>query len=140
MAEQQMVLFRLGADEYGIPISQVKEIIQYRGATKMPQTPDSMEGVINLRGKVIPVMDVRIRFGLESQEYDERTCIIVITVGEQMIGLIVDRVSEVLNIDAACVEEAPDLRKNHINRYISGLGKVGDKVKILLNVEKLLFE
>ena len=138
--ENKYLTFMMEREEFGVEIRHVREIVGMQYITDMPDLPEYVNGVINLRGKVIPVMDVRLRFGLESQEYDERTCIIVITVGEQMIGLIVDRVSEVLNIDESCVEEAPDLRKNHINRYISGLGKVGDKVKILLNVEKLLFE
>ena len=134
MAEQQMVLFRLGADEYGIPISQVKEIIQYRGATKMPQTPDSMEGVINLRGKVIPVIELTKRFGLVASVSSDKRAIIIETEG-QKIGVVVDEVTEVIRLQDTAIEPAPTMTMS--NDYIRGIGKNDDRLLILLDVDKL---
>ncbi len=97
-----------------------------------------IKGVINLRGKVIPVMDVRARFSLPPREYDERTCVIVVNVNEQDIGLVVDRVNEVVDIPIAQVEPPPLTSQSQSTRYIRGIGKMGDSVKVLLDAEKLL--
>lgn len=101
--------------------------------------PDFVKGVINLRGKVIPVIDVRLRFGMAERAYDERTCIVVVNIAGTAVGLIVDSVSEVINIPAGDIEPPPRVKKGESSRFIKGLGKVGEKVKILLAVERLIY-
>lgn len=134
MAEQQMVLFRLGSEEYGVPISQVKEIIQYKGATRLPQTPDFMEGVINLRGKVIPVIELVKKLGLAAIGGLDRRAVIIETEGQE-IGVIVDEVTGVLRLQDGVIEPAPTMTAS--NDYIRGIGKDGNRLLILLDVEKL---
>lgn len=136
----KFLTFILGQEEYGIEIKYVTEIIGIQNIAEVPDMPHYIKGVINLRGKVIPVMDVRLRFGLQEREYDDRTCIIVINIDEQSVGLIVDRVSEVLDIPEAQVEPPPRVRSGGGSRFIQGMGKVGDRVKILLNAHQLLFD
>lgn len=138
--EGKYLTFQLNEEEYGIQIGFVTEIIGILNINAVPDMPHYIKGVINLRGKVIPVMDVRLRFGAPPREYDERTCIIVINVKEQAMGLIVDRVSEVLDIPESEIEPTPELRKGRSNRFVHGLGKVGDQVKLLLEAESMLFE
>lgn len=137
--EDKYLTFILDREEYGIEIRHVTEIIGIQNITDVPDMPPYVKGVINLRGKVIPVMDVRLRFGLEERAYDDRTCIVVINIGEQAVGLIVDRVSEVLDIPKDNIEPPPRVRKGTGSRFIQGMGKVGDKVSILLNAEKVLY-
>lgn len=132
--------FNIGEEEYGIEIRYVTEIIGIQKITDLPDTPNFVKGVINLRGKVIPVIDVRLRFLLEERDYDERTCIVVVNINDIAVGLIVDAVSEVLDIPDTDVEDPPKVNKGSGSRYIQGLGKVGDAVKILLNIQKLLFD
>lgn len=131
--------FQLGDEEYGIEISNVTEIIGIQTITDLPDTPHFMKGVINLRGKVIPVIDVRLKFNLEAKAYADRTCIIVVNIRNMSVGLIVDTVSEVMDIPDKNVEDAPKVNNSAGGRYIKGLGKVEDKVKILLDTHKLLF-
>jgi len=138
--EDKYLTFILSQEEYGIEIRHVTEIIGIQNITEVPDMPHYIRGVINLRGKVIPVMDVRLRFGLEERAYDDRTCIIVINIDEQSVGLIVDRVSEVLDIPKGDVEPPPKVKKGESSRFIKGMGKVGDQVKILLNEYQLLFD
>ena len=138
--EGKYLTFRIGKEEYGIEIRYVTEIIGIQKITDLPDTPDFVKGVINLRGKVIPVIDVRLRFSLEERDYDERTCIIVVNINGTSVGLIVDSVSEVLDIPAGDIELPPKVNKGAGSRYIQGLGKVGESVKILLNIHRLLFE
>lgn len=138
--EGKYLTFLLGNEEYGLEIRYVTEIIGIQKITEVPDMADYVKGVINLRGKVIPVMDVRLRFGAQSREYDDRTCTVVINVNDQTMGLIVDRVSEVLDISLDSIQATPELRRGHTNRFISGMGKVDDDVKLLLDVEKLLFD
>jgi purine-binding chemotaxis protein CheW len=102
--------------------------------------PPFVRGVINLRGKVIPVMDVRIRFGLEPKSYDDHTCIVVVNLNGISVGLIVDTVSEVLSISENQIDPPPSVRKGESSRYIKGLGKIGDSVKILLDIQQLLYD
>ncbi len=137
--EDKFLTFVLKQEEYGIEIRHVTEIIGIQNITEVPDMPHYIKGVINLRGKVIPVMDVRMRFGLEERDYDDRTCIIVINIDEQSVGLIVDRVSEVLDIPKGEVEPPPKVKRGESSRFIKGMGKVGDRVKILLNAHQLLF-
>ena len=108
--------------------------------TELPDTPDFVKGVINLRGKVIPVIDVRLRFMIEEREYDDRTCIIVVNINEVTVGLIVDSVAEVQDIPKENVEPPPNIRSSSSGHFIQGLGKIDKEVKILLNIEKLLFD
>ncbi|TAE28254.1 MAG: purine-binding chemotaxis protein CheW [Candidatus Kapaibacterium sp.] len=136
--KDRYLTFRIQAEEYGIEILHVTEIIGVQKITEVPDTPDYLKGVINLRGKIIPVMDVRNRFGMEEIPYGDRTCTIVVDVGGTSIGLIVDEVLEVANIPAENVSTPPRTNKGSSGRYIQGMGKIGDSVKILLNIEYLL--
>lgn len=138
--EDKYLTFVLNHEEYGIEIKHVIEIIGIQNITSVPDLPHYIKGVINLRGKVIPVMDVRIRFNINEQAYNERTCIIVITVNEQLVGLIVDEVSEVLDIPKTSVEPSPRVNRGEGSKFVQGMGKVGDAVIILLNADKLLFD
>lgn len=138
--EGKFLLFRLGGEEYGIPICNVIEIIGIQSITDLPETPGYVKGVINLRGKVIPVIDVRIRFGMPEKDYDDRTCIVVVNISKVSVGLIVDSVSEVMDIEHDSIEPPPKFSQGAGTRYIQGLGKVQGNVKILLDAQKLLFE
>ncbi len=134
--------FTLKDEEYGIEILRVKEIIGMMPITPVPGTPDYIKGVINLRGKVIPVMDLRLKFSMEESSYDERTCIIVIEIDlEQeiiLVGIVVDSVSEVLNIRTKDIEEPPAFGTKSDTGYVLGLAKIDSLVKILLNIDKIL--
>lgn len=135
--EGRYLTFRLGREDYGIAIRHVVEIVGLQKITAVPDLPSYMKGVINLRGKIIPVMDGRNRFGLAEEAYDDRTCVIVTDVAEQITGLIVDRVNEVLEIPAAQVEPPANSSGGGAGSYVCGLGKVGESVKVLLDVERL---
>lgn len=130
--------FILGKECYGIAIRHVTEIIGLQPITEVPETPPYIKGIINLRGKIIPVMDVRLRFRKEAREYNDRTCIIVVNIQETAVGLIIDAVSEVLVIPDQDIAPPPELNKEAHQRYIQGIGKVGSDVKLLLDCEKLL--
>ena len=134
--------FILGDEEYGLPVLKVREIIKVMDITQVPQVPDHVRGVINLRGKVIPVIDLRRKFGLPADGYTERTCIVVAEVdmapAKVMMGIIVDSVSEVLNIAAAEVDETPDFGGHITTDYVLGLAKVKGTVKILLDLDRVL--
>ncbi len=137
--KNKYLTFHLAGEDYGIEIQYVIEIIGIQNITDVPDMPGFIRGVINLRGKVIPIMDVRARFGLEGREYDERTCIIVVNIETTEVGLVVDEVSEVADIPEDNVEPAPKTNKNNDDNYIQGMGKINNEVKILLNIYKLLF-
>ena len=134
--------FILEGEEYGIGILKVKEIIGLMPITPVPQTPQFVKGVINLRGKVIPVVDLRLKFGMQSAGYSERTCIIVVETlteaGSGMIGSVVDSVSEVIQARSEDIEEAPSFGSRLKTDYILGMAKVDGKVKILLDIDKVL--
>jgi purine-binding chemotaxis protein CheW len=140
--EGKYLTFTLAGEEYGIGILKVKEIIGMMGITRVPQTPEYVKGVINLRGKVIPVVDLRLKFGMEAGEYTERTCIVVVEVsrdgGYVFIGIVVDSVSEVLNIRGGDIEETPDFGASLDTGYILGMAKTGAGVKILLDIDRVL--
>lgn len=140
--EGKYLTFTLGNEEYGISILKIKEIIGMMPITKVPQTPDYIKGVINLRGKVIPVVGLRRRFAMEAVDYTERTCIIVVeTHGQDRvlpIGIIVDSVSEVLNIKGDDIEETPTFGAGLKTEYILGMAKIEGGVKILLDIDKVL--
>ena len=137
----RFLLFNIGEEVYGIPIEHVTEIIEMQKVTDVPDMPCFVKGVINLRGRVIPVIDLRLRFGMEERGYDDRTCIIVVNVEGSYLGFIVDTVAEVQDILDNDIEPPPVFRKDELKtRYILGLGKVGDQVKILIDVNRLLHE
>ncbi len=142
--EGKYLTFTLAEEEYGIGILKIKEIIGMMPITTVPRTPGFVKGVINLRGKVIPVMDLRLRFGMEEIEYTERTCIVVVEIegssGTVMIGVVVDSVSEVLNIKAEDVEETPTFGSKLDTDYILGMAKMEGGVKILLDIDRVLSE
>jgi purine-binding chemotaxis protein CheW len=134
--------FSLGTEEYGLPVLKVREIIKVMDITPVPQVPAHVKGVINLRGKVIPVIDLRAKFALPPQDYTERTCIVVVDVAlsreRVMLGVVVDAVSEVLNIAAAEIDQTPEFGASVITDYMLGLAKVKNTVKILLDLDCVL--
>lgn len=130
--------FVLSGEEYGLEILSVREIIGLMNITSVPRTPDYVKGVINLRGKVIPVIDLRLKFGMAEAEHTEETCIIVVTVRNVEMGVIVDCVSEVQNISAEQIEPPPAFGTGVETSYILGISKVEDKVTILLDIEDIL--
>lgn len=134
----KFLTFSLGHEEYGIEIRHVIEIIGMQMITEVPELPPYIKGIINLRGKIIPVMDVRLRFKKEPREYNDRTCVVVIEINEVAIGLIVDTVLEVLVIQEENIIPPPEVGKAFHNKYIRGIGKVGSAVKLLLNCERLI--
>jgi purine-binding chemotaxis protein CheW len=140
--EGKYLTFTLAEEEYGIGILKIKEIIGMMPITSVPRTPDFVKGVINLRGQVIPVMDLRLKFGMEAIDYTERTCIIVVEMkgetGTVMIGIVVDSVSEVLNIKGEDIEATPTFGARLNTDYILGMAKVGGGVKILLDIDRVL--
>ena len=144
MAEKEgkYLTFTLAEEEYGIGILKIKEIIGMLPITSVPQTPEFVRGVINLRGKVIPVMDLRLRFGMNSIGYTERTCIIVVeiagTSGTILVGIVVDAVSEVLNIKGGDIEKTPTFGARLNTDYILGIAKMEGGVKILLDIDQVL--
>lgn len=129
--------FSLGNEFYGIEIKHVTEIIGIQNITEVPELPEYVKGIINLRGKIIPVMDVRLRFKKPAKEYNDRTCVIVIDVKDISIGLIVDSVSEVLSIPEQEIVAPPEMSRGG-NKYIKAIGKVGTDVKLILDCDKLL--
>ena len=134
----QFLTFVLSKEEYGIEILKVREIIGLMEITTVPQTPDYMKGVINLRGKVIPIIDLRLKFSMDEEEHTQETCIIVVEVGSSQVGIIVDSVSEVTDIKGEDIEDAPSFGQDIDTNFIMGLGKVKDKIIILLDIEKVL--
>ena len=140
--EGKYLTFSMADEEYGIGILKIKEIIGIMPVTTVPQTPEFMKGVINLRGKVIPVVDLRLRFGMDAIDYTERTCIIVVEIagstGTVQVGIVVDSVSEVLNIKGDEVEETPTFGAKLETDYILGMAKMEGGVKILLDIDRVL--
>jgi purine-binding chemotaxis protein CheW len=135
------LLFTLGEELYGIAIASVTEIIEMQKITEVPDMPGYIKGVINLRGRVIPVMNLRSRFGMEEKEYDDRTCIVVVEVDKSSMGFIVDTVAEVYDIQEKDIEPAPSFKENEgRGHYISGIGKVENRVTILIDSRLILQE
>lgn len=133
----QLVSFMVGTEEFAVPILSVQEINRMMQITKVPQSPPFIEGVINLRGKIIPVMDLRKRFGIESREQSTDERIIVVEVGSRVIGFTVDQVNEVLRISADIVEPPPSMVCGVESDYVQGVGKLEDRLLILLDLQKL---
>jgi len=134
----QFLTFVLSKEEYGVEILKVREIMGIMEITPVPQTPDYMKGVINLRGKVIPIIDLRLKFAMPEVEHTKETCIIVAEVGATQVGVIVDGVSEVTDIKGEDIEEAPSFGQEIDTSFIMGLGKTKKKIVILLDIEKVL--
>ena len=134
----KFLTFQLQNEEYGLEILKVREIMGLLNITHVPQTPDYVKGVINLRGQVIPVIDLRAKFSMPEGSYDERTCIIVVDVSGLLMGIVVDTVSEVLDINSDCIELSPSFGTKLNTDYIMGMGKVEGDVKILLEIDKVL--
>lgn len=135
--EVQLVVFSLQEEEYGVPIDEVREIIRYVKPTAVPKAPASVKGVINLRGKVIPVVSLRERFGFSEKEIDDESRIIVAEVSGETMGFVVDAVTEVLRLDADKIEPYSDATSSVDERFIDGIGKVGDRLIIILDLAKL---
>lgn len=132
--------FIIGKETYGLEIWQVSEIVGMQPVTRLPEVPGYIKGIINLRGRIIPVIDVRLRFGLEPKEYDGKTCIIIVNIRDIPVGLIVDIISEVLTIDDTCITPPPGSRIGIQNKYLAGIGLIGDSTALLLNCNELLAE
>ncbi|MHB9097789.1 MAG: chemotaxis protein CheW [Syntrophales bacterium] len=142
--EGKYLTFALAGEEYGIGILKVKEIIGLMTITTIPQTPGYVKGVINLRGKVIPVADLRLKFGMEAMEYNDRTCIIVVEIAGTgrtiLMGIVVDSVSEVLNIKGGDIEDTPNFGSHLNTAFILGMAKINGSVKILLDIDRVFRE
>jgi len=138
--DNKYLSFQIGNEEYAIDIKHIKEIVGLQNITDIPDMPAFVKGVINLRGKVIPLIDVRLRFGKSEREYDERTCIIITKIKDLTVGFIVDTVKEVLDIPTEQIDSPPKINKNIESRFIKGLGRIGDDIKIIIDVYKLLFD
>lgn len=138
----KFLTFDMEGEEYGIPIQKVKEIIGIMDITSIPKTPQFIKGVINLRGKIIPVMDLRLKFGLSGKEYDHRTCIIVVEIElsseKRLMGIVVDTVAEVINVQSGDIEAPPQYGDDSEISFLVGMAKFKDKVILLINIEKVL--
>lgn len=136
--EMQLVSFNIGSEEFGVEILQVKEINRMVEITKVPQAPHYVEGVINLRGKVIPIIDLRKRFKLEVKKYDKSTRIVVVDISGTIMGMIVDAVSEVLRLPSSTIEAPPDIVTGLNAEYIKGVAKLEDRLLIFLDLSKVI--
>ena len=140
--EGKYLTFALGAEEYGLEILKVREIIGYMDITAVPQTPHHVKGVLNLRGQVIPVVDLRLKFGMEEAEVTDQTCIIVVEINQEgnqfQTGIVVDNVSEVLDVKGDQIEDPPQFGSTVDTEFILGMGKINDSVKILLDIDCVL--
>lgn len=140
--EGKYMTFKSGSEYFGLEIQYVQQIIQFQAITKIPETEDYIKGLISLRGKIIPVVDVRVRFKQGECEYNDKTCILVITVKDTTVGLIVEQIAEVAEIQKENILPPPTIGRNDKghNKYVYGIGKVGTSVKLLLDPEKLLYD
>lgn len=142
--EVQMVVFTLKAGEticeYGVPITQVQEIIRLTVPTKLPQVPDFVEGIINLRGRIIPIIDLKKRFGIDTSHHTEDTRIMVVEVGGQTVGVVVDEVTEVLRLPQDSIEPPPTVAGGITAEYLTGVGKLDNRLLIMLDMTKILTE
>ncbi|MCP5005251.1 MAG: purine-binding chemotaxis protein CheW [Planctomycetes bacterium] len=136
--EGKFLTFALNREEYGIEILKVREIIGVIDITPVPQTPDYMKGIINLRGKVIPIIDLRLKFSMPEEAHTQETCVIVVKINNAPIGVVVDNVSEVLDIKSEEVEDTPQFSHDIDTDFIMGLGKAKEKIIILLDIDKVL--
>ncbi len=134
----QLVSFKIGSEEFGVDILKVQEINRMVEITRVPQAPHYVEGVINLRGKVIPIVDLRKRFNLEVKEYDKNTRIVVVDIGGNIMGMVVDSVSEVLRLPSNTIEPPPEIAAGVNSEYIKGVAKLEDRLLIFLDLSKVI--
>ncbi|MFO1196554.1 MAG: chemotaxis protein CheW [Burkholderiaceae bacterium] len=135
---REYLTFRLGAEEYGIDILKVQEIRGYEQPTRIANAPSFIKGVVNLRGVIVPIVDMRLRFGLGSAEYNSFTVVIILNVRSRVIGIVVDSVSDVLELPPDAVRDAPEMSSMVDSSYILGLGTVGERMLILVDIEQLI--
>jgi len=138
MAEKQFVVFKLNDEEYGIEITQVKEIIEYHKPTKIPNTPHFIDGVINVRGIIVPIVSLRKRFELKNREIIKDSRVIIVHLNEKLIGFVVDETSQILRINENDIEAAGDIITGSDRHFIAGIGKIGEKIIVLLNLKEVL--
>ncbi|MEE9309283.1 MAG: chemotaxis protein CheW [Spirochaetia bacterium] len=134
----QLISFEVGNEEYGLDILGVKEVIRIREITRLPKAPSFVKGIINLRGDVIPIIDLRDKFGLENQEYTDMTRVIVVDVDEKLVGMVVDAASQVVRIPADQIVPPPPIAGGLSTEYIRGVGKLDERLVILLNIDRIL--
>lgn len=134
----EFLTFTLGSEEYGLDILKVQEIRGYDAVTTIANTPDFIKGVINLRGIIVPIVDLRIKFHLGTVEYNQFTVVIILNLGQRVVGVVVDSVSDVLALTPEQIRPAPELSAALDTRYITGLGTVGERMLILVDIEKLM--
>ncbi|GDX04324.1 chemotaxis protein CheW [Buttiauxella sp. WJP83] len=135
---QEFLVFTLGDEEYGIDILKVQEIRGYDQVTRIANTPAFIKGVTNLRGVIVPILDLRIKFAQDGVEYNDNTVVIVLNFGQRVVGIVVDGVSDVLSLTAEQIRPAPEFAVTLSTEYLTGLGALGDRMLILVNIEKLL--
>jgi len=136
--KQQFLSFQLGAEEYGIDILRVQEIRAYEKATRIPNTPEFIKGVINLRGVIVPVVDLRMKFGLETADYNEMTVVVVLNVADRTIGVVVDSVSDVLSLGSGDIRPAPEFTATVDNAFVRGLATLDRRMLIIADIERLM--
>jgi len=135
---QEFLVFTLGNEEYGIDILKVQEIRGYDQVTRIANTPDFIKGVTNLRGVIVPIVDLRVKFSQQDVEYNDNTVVIVLNLGQRVVGIVVDGVSDVLSLASDQIRPAPEFAVTLSTEYLTGLGALGDRMLILVNIEKLL--
>ena len=135
---QELLIFTLGNEEYGIDILKVQEIRGYDQVTRIANTPAFIKGVTNLRGVIVPIIDLRVKFSQQSVSYDENTVVIVLNFGQRVVGIVVDGVSDVLSLTAEQIRPAPEFAVTLATEYLTGLGSLGERMLILVDIEKLL--
>jgi purine-binding chemotaxis protein CheW len=135
---RQLISFLVGDEEYGLDILRVKEVIRIREITRLPKAPGFVKGIINLRGDVIPIIDLRDRFGLEHRDYNDTTRVIVVDVEGKLVGMVVDEASQVVRIPADQIEPPPPILGGLSAEFIKGVGKIGERLVILLNIDRIL--
>ena len=135
---QEVLIFTLGNEEYGIDILKVQEIRGYDQVTRIANTPAFIKGVTNLRGVIVPIIDLRVKFSQQSVSYDENTVVIVLNFGQRVVGIVVDGVSDVLSLTAEQIRPAPEFAVTLATEYLTGLGSLGERMLILVDIEKLL--
>lgn len=138
VARRVCLTFRLGGEEYGIDILKVQEIRGYERPTRVAHAPGFVKGVVNLRGVIVPIVDLRLKFGLQDVRYDEFTVVIVLNVGDRVVGIVVDSVSDVMELDPSQVRDAPSLTSAIDADFIEGLGSTGERMLILVDIERLM--
>jgi len=137
-ATVQQLTFSLAGEEYGVDILSVREIRGWARVTRIPQTPEYLLGVLNLRGAIVPIMDLRLRFGLQRESYGDDTVVIIVAIAERLFGIVVDAVSDVVDIDPAAIKPVPDMGAVVDTRYLRGLATHVERMVMLLDVEKLM--